>query len=542
MVAADQGPVRTRYVLLTQCLQNDFFLNRECRLFLPDSAVRTMLLGKKNFDKELGTASRRRIAADELAAGPLGLLLDATIGRRMRDTRGDEGAPVLDVINIRDWHETDDAYDLERRVYGAHCERGTWGAAYIEGLERYLDPGGAPLDKRATYFEQGRLRVHQVHADSLFDFRPRSERIGAGERKFQKSALEVLLDVILQGSDDDIRKMRQLLAVEPTPAGLWELANEIDESLASDRFDEREEREFARVYVAVIGVYTDLKIKTLLTGLRTEYNLPNLAVSDTFTASATLERHLGGLDFAAKMLGVEVVHGISDLVRYLGGTESLDDEDESNVIVDDSFSRYQSYFQDRQNVLAYETERLQEYVILTERRARDVYDTVKRANKFLLIWGGAFLSATLVLSIGSAIAPDTINWKLPAITAGMSLAQFLGAFFTQPTSDLQRNLTNLAAFKMILESHSLKTAFARFHLTTPQMLRELRTERESTAAGRQLDALARQLQVIESLDHADFASLRELGFRVDQAVPAEPAAGNGAAPAAEEPTAPAEPS
>ena len=34
-----------RYVLVTQCLQNDFFLNRECRLFLPDHAARAMLLG-----------------------------------------------------------------------------------------------------------------------------------------------------------------------------------------------------------------------------------------------------------------------------------------------------------------------------------------------------------------------------------------------------------------------------------------------------------------------------------------------------------------
>jgi hypothetical protein len=37
----------TRYVLVTQCLQNDFFLNRECRLSLPDEAVKTMLLGKR---------------------------------------------------------------------------------------------------------------------------------------------------------------------------------------------------------------------------------------------------------------------------------------------------------------------------------------------------------------------------------------------------------------------------------------------------------------------------------------------------------------
>src|SRR5206468_1554353 len=137
--------------------------------------------------------------------------------------------------------------------------------------------------------------------------------------------------------------------------------------------------------------------------------------------SAALERHLAGLDFAAKVLGVEVVHGINDLVRFLGGSGDL--ADETDVVAADSFSRYQSFFQDRQNVLAYETERLQEYLLLTERRSRDVYETVKRANKFLLAWGAAFLSATLVLSIASAIG--NVDWKLPAITGAMRLAQFL---------------------------------------------------------------------------------------------------------------------
>ena len=519
----DASRVGTRYVLLTQCLQNDFFLNRECRLFLPDYAVRTMLLGKRSFDKDLGTASRRSVSSAELAAGPLGLFLDATIGRRRRDQ---DGTGVLDVINIRDWHESDDAYDVERRLYGSHCERGSWGAGYLDGFEHYLDPGGASDSEEARYFEEGRVRIHQVHADSLFDFRPRSKNIGAEQRKFQKSALEIVLDIILQGSEDDLEKMRELLRADGRPAALFELAKEVDYDEAI-RCNER-------VYLAVVGVYTDLKVKTLLTGLRTLYNLPNLAVSDSFTASATLERHLGGLDFASKVLGVEVVHGINDLVRFLGGSGEL--ADESEVVVADSFSRYQSFFQDRQNVLAYETQRLQEYLILTERRARDVYETVKRANAFLLAWGGAFLTATLVLAIASAISPDTVDWKLPAITGGMSLAQFLGAFFSQPTADLQRNLTNLAAFKMILESHSLKTAFARFHLTTPQMLRELRTEREATAAARQVEALERQLAVIQALDRADFESLRELGFRVETGPsPDEPAlAVNGEAPAREE--------
>jgi hypothetical protein len=492
---------RARYVLLTQCLQNDFFLNRECRLSLPDQAARTILLGKGGYDRDFGTGSRRQVSAAALRAGPLGLFLDATIGRRRRDADGDD---VLDVINIRDWHVSDDAYDAERRHYGPHCERGSWGAAYIEGLEGYLDPGGAPMSEEARFFEEGRVRIHHVHADSLFDFRPRAKYIGAEQRKFQKSALEILLDVILQGSRDDLDRMRELLGRDGRPRALFELAKEIDHD-ETVRCDDR-------VYVAVVGVYTDLKVKTLLTGLRTVYVLPNLAVADSFTASATLERHLGGLDYAAKVLGVEVIHGINDLVGFLGGGPSL--VDESDIVAADSFSRYQSFFQDRQNVLAYETERLQEYLMLTERRSRDVYETVKRANKFLLVWGAVFLSVTLVLAVASAIWPDKVDWKLPAITGGMSLAQFLGAFFTQPTGDLQRNLTNLATFKMILESHSLKTAFARFHLTTPLMLRELRTEREATASARQVEALERQLEVIQALDHGDFESLRELGFGV----------------------------
>jgi hypothetical protein len=489
----------TRYVLITQCLQNDFFLDRECRLSLPDVAVKTMLLGKRSYDRDLGTGSRRRIPPERLASGPLGLFLEAAIGRRRR---GEDGEGTLDVINIRDWHESDDAYDAERRSYGSHCERGSWGAAYVDGLQRYLDPNGAPLTDEARFFEEGSVRIHHVHADSILDFHPRWKHIGEHERKFQKSALEVVLDVILQGADEDLGRMCDLLRKDGRPAAVFELAREIDE--------DENVRNYGKAYVAVIGVYTDLKVQMLLTGIRTFYNLQNLAVSDTFTASATLERHLAGLDFAAKVLDVEVIHGINDLVGFLGGSAEL--ENESAVVAADSFARYQSFFQDRQNVLAYESQRLQEYLLLTEQRARDVYDTVKRANKFLILWGMAFLSATLILAILSAVG--LVSWALPAITGGLSLVQFVGAFFSQPAEDLQRNLTNLATFKMILESHSLKTAFARFHLTTPTMLRELRTDREATAAGLQVDSLQRQLAVIQALDRADFESLREVGFSV----------------------------
>jgi hypothetical protein len=119
---------------------------------------------------------------------------------------------------------------------------------------------------------------------------------------------------------------------------------------------------------------------------------------------------------------------------------------------------------------------------------------------------------------------------LAAVTGGLSLAQFVGAFFTQPSSDLQRNLTNLAVFKMILESHSLKAAVARFHLTTPQALRELQTKGEGEDAARQIEALRKELEAIEDVDRADFDALRQLGFSTDGRVATQADQSIGAAP------------
>jgi hypothetical protein len=230
------------------------------------------------------------------------------------------------------------------------------------------------------------------------------------------------------------------------------------------------------------------------------------------------------------VLGGEVIHGINDLARFLGGRGEI--QDESEIVTADSFARHQSFFQDQQNVLAYETQRLQEYTILTERRARDVYDTIKRSNKSSSPGDQVPYRDARPLDRQRGVIGGL---ELPVITAGVSLAQFLGAFFTQPTSDLQHNLTNLATFRIILESHSLNTAFARFHLTTPGMLRELRTKEESDAAKVQIDTLQRQLGVILSLDRTDFESLRDLGFGADgAAAPVEAAAAPTTPPATEE--------
>lgn len=514
-----EGTNGARYILITQCLQNDLFLNADCRLYLSEHVARTMLLGKRQYDVAAPDGSRRRIPKEALREGPLGQFLEATIGRR---ARGADGHGTLHVINIRDWHEHDDSYDVERRNYGPHCEAGTWGADYIEGLGEFLDPAGTPCEEQARAFERGSVRVYHVHSDSLFDFTPRASRIGPEQRKFEPSALEDILDVLVQGADEDLERMRALLVQSPHLDAICELGREVDDAAPG--------RSSARVYVGVIGVYTDLKIKTLLTGIRTRYNVSNLAVSDTFTASATLERHLAGLDYAKKVLSVEVIHGINDLVRFLGGTAAVDDE--SDLVAGDSYARYQSFFQDQQNVLGYQHERLEDYLMLTERRSVKLYNTISRSNRFLIAWGGAFLVLTLVLALLSAIWPGRFDWKLPAITGGLSLAQFVGVFFRASGSDLQRNLTNLAVFKMILESHSLKTAFARYHLTTPQTLRELQTKEDAEAAARQIEALRHQLDVIAGYDRGDFDDLERLGFRADRdgADVTEPAAADAKSP------------
>ena len=146
-------PEQARYVLITECLQNDFILNPECRLSLPEPVSRLMLLGRRRFDPvKKGRDDKGCLPGEAIACGPLGLFLDQTIGRRRR---GEDGQGVLHVINIRDWHVPDENYDFERRRYGAHCEAGSWGAGYVDGLQEWLDPGGSTPDEKARYFEEG---------------------------------------------------------------------------------------------------------------------------------------------------------------------------------------------------------------------------------------------------------------------------------------------------------------------------------------------------------------------------------------------------
>jgi len=520
--AADHSQDDARFVLITQCIQNDFFLNVDCRLRLPDTIVPTMLLGYSDFDLHAAGNGPEDKRAAAIENGPFGMFLREAIGRRLED----DGLPILHVINVRDWHVPGHAYDVERRAYGSHCEAATWGVEYVDGLDRFLDPTHCAGE--GDYAEVGAVRVYHVRSDSVFDFKPRADSRG-DRRKFRASEIEDVLDIVVQGSDEDLEKSRQLLR-EGGFGAIHALARKID---ASDR-----PRTSGKIYVAVVGVYTDIKVQTLLVGLRTQYDLPNLAVSDTFTASQTLERHLSGLDYAAKVLDVEVVHGINGLAGFLGLPTAV--EDEEDIVARTNFARYRSFFQDKQNVLAFQDEKLRQYLALTERRSLDVYERIKRTNTFLILFGCTFLVLTLVLSVLNAFG--VVGWQIVAVTGGVGLVQLVSAFVSKPIRDLQQNLTNLAVFKMILESHSLKTALARFHLTTPQTLRELQTEDEAKLAAAQVAILQQQVTAIQEFDSADFADLARLALAVgDGGVATGAAAANGGAPATARPETPAAP-
>jgi hypothetical protein len=498
-VAPPADETEPRFVLITECLQNDLFLNSRCALQLPPTVVPQMLIGRREFDLSQGGNEPNADRSRAIAEGPLAIFLQAVITARETNA----SLPVLHVVNLRDWHVAGREYDNERRAYGTHCEGGTWGAAYLDGIAQYLDPSGT--GDTVPYEELGSARIYHLRTDSVFDFKPRAERRN-GHRKFRASELEDVLDLVVQGSDHDLEEMRGLLREHGLP-GIHKLAREVD---AEDK-----PRTDRSVYMAVIGVYTDIKVQTLLVGLRTQYDLPNLAVSDTFTASGSLERHLGALDYSARVLGVDVVHGINDLAAFVGTPPPLTNEQE--VVARLSFARYRSYVQDKQNVLAFQDEKLHQYLALTEHRSLEVYNRIKNANTFLIIFGAAFLTATLILSILNAVMPDRVSWKVVAVTGGIGLAQLVASFFSKPMRDLQRNLTNLAVFKMILESHSLKTALARYHLTTPRTLREFTSPDEVEAAQAQVAVLKKQVQAIQEYDTADFAGLAELARAIGAA-------------------------
>ena len=184
-----------------------------------------MLLGKQRFDRTSAPAAGAGFRRTSWAAGPLGLFLEATIGRRRRE---EDGEATLDVINIRDWHINDDIYDGERKSYGSHCERGTWGAAYIEGLERYPRSARDSRDGGSALLRGGQ-RPHPPRPRRLALRLPAAvgvhRRPPAGSSRSRRSRSS---STLLQGSTEDLGDDARDAARRGRPRALFELASEID--------------------------------------------------------------------------------------------------------------------------------------------------------------------------------------------------------------------------------------------------------------------------------------------------------------------------
>jgi hypothetical protein len=501
---ATRAKEEPRYVLITQCLQDDLFLNADCRLRLPEHEAARILYGG-TFDGSSVEGARRQ---ETIANGPLGSFLRHSIGARMETE--DEDVPLLHVINIRDWHERGRQYDEERRTYGMHCEAGTQGAEYLRPLRDYLDPRSGNVGPRSSartgderaidIFRRGRLRMYHIRSDSVFDF-------GAGTH----SELEHCLDFLFYKTTEEIERTRRL-------------------PLHGERRGE-EPKSPVWLYVAVIGVYTDIKIQTLLMGLRSQYLISNLAVSDALTGSPSLDRHIGALDFGVKVLRVEVIHYLNNLLRFLGLPPDIEKDHE--LVGATSFADFETYHQDKQRVLAHREQVLNEYLCLSRDRAFRMFRRVEDANRILTLAGTAFL----VIAIGGAayetvrvmITRGTLAFEWFAMMGGagvLGLLQLVGAFFTKAHESLPRSLANLVKMRLILENHSLKAALARFHLTTPETLRR---DVNEVPTQRQISILDQQLVVLEKMDKSTYAALRELGL-----TPASAAQPNGSAGDADE--------
>ncbi|RMF80333.1 MAG: hypothetical protein D6737_08360 [Chloroflexi bacterium] len=482
--ASDSSPPdetqKSIHILITQCLQNGFFLADENRLALStENAMRILVGNQEGFDLnciEVGADNRRRLidegGKDFYKNGPLYKFFDAV-------THPDPVEEDLHIIHIRDWHEPSNQYDNERKLYGPHCEGGTWYAEPIDGFDEFLCPWGDDRQKQiaarqVTGYRPNphvTLTYYDVRSDSVFDFRPPDsprllQELDAcmPNRAVHQSQLEMILDRL----------------IGPRKKGA-----------APSVLNER------RVYVVVIGVYTDIKIQTLLVGLQSRYNIPNLIVSDVLTASQSLERHLQGLDFASKVLQVEVIHPLNDLVSTLnlGAVKTIPQELLRNSI---NYRNYQSYFLDKQNLLSYQDQKLVSDIEMTRRSTEDLRNTTERNNKVLYYSGIAFLILAIlsgIVNLLSGIDEDIQgSVAFTAVAGGLSASQLILIFFVKPIKQLEENLANLVRLRNYLETYSLITALMRYHFTKAERLHYTVDEEKDR---QQLESLERQIKMIQ---------------------------------------------
>lgn len=445
------APEKDVYILITQCLQNNFFLANENRLCLPPTMVSQMLLGTGGNlpDPAFALKGNQRVYEQaSVKKGPLFQYFQAVLGDKERTND-------VHVINIKDWHKPGVDYDRERRRYGSHCEAGMWEAEGIDGFDSFLEPWGKneterEIARKVDGLRKGKNIFYEVLSDSLFDFKPR-EDAAAHDVPLLKAVMDKLIH-------------------------------------------QAHERK-GRVYMVVIGVYSDIKMMTLLTTLRGLYDIDNLIVSDVLSASSTLERHLSGLDYMDKVLEAEIVHSLNDLADVLH--ETYKNQINPDIIRENpDFRQYRSYYLDKQNVLSYQDHKLNQYLDLTSQRAADVYKQVFNTNRNLTFVGYGMLLVTLVTGFLRFLDPVRFPMDVVLILGGISLSQLLVGFFYNPLKNLQHNLNNLVRLRNYLETYSTITALLRHHFTAPEYLNDKLRQTDTEEA---LKRFEHQMEIVRKI-------------------------------------------
>jgi nicotinamidase-related amidase len=486
------------FILITQCLQNGFFLSDDGRLALPRDVVARMLVGRDQVHEDvIGTdkpKNRRSIKRKDLEAGPLYSFLRAIV-------EADNVPSNVHVVNIRDWHAPSDNYDHERSAYGIHCEAGTWDAEYLQGFESVLAPwmkykpnGTFEVDEAIQRQAQSvsgyaytrkndKVTFYDVRSDSVFDFRTPSSlelRLDTLKALYENEfgVTEEQLLVEYEKSEPDASKRTQAHFIAWLEKALGDEAR-IHRTVLSKVLDNLIVKAKGRVYVVVIGVYTDIKVKTLVMGLRSRYpNINGLVVSDVLTASPSYERHMEALDYFDKVLSVEVVHSLRELVHVLEPF-SQDTMDADLIRNQLNFNDYKTFFRDKQAILSDQNTRLLQYIELTSRRSKDVYETITKTNEWLIFMGKVFLWVTLGLGVLKFLAPAmslvsgvSLDFPLEVVlvTGGLSVSQLLVSFFGVPQAALRNNINSLVRLRNYLETYSTVTSLLRFYMTKLESL------------------------------------------------------------------------
>lgn len=118
-----------RYLLFSECLQNDFVAPMNAGAPLPN-------------ELHIGRAESRRLLGDPegpwTEEGPLARFLSAFLTGAGRDHAS---------VHIRDWHDPEDpATRTHLEHFGSHCVRGTRGAEFVVPFASILNAGGLVVD------------------------------------------------------------------------------------------------------------------------------------------------------------------------------------------------------------------------------------------------------------------------------------------------------------------------------------------------------------------------------------------------------------